>query len=196
MFNLDLCSWPGCKNPVDRNSRFCNTHIKMDYQKEIENYLLSNEVIMNLKAPGLIFEGLDLRGKRFINCYFHHTLWKNCRFDNSRFQMCFFDDSVITNCHFLKVNMLQCVFTMAVLQDTTFRGSDLISVNLNRIKSRHCDFSESDLYYSRFIGSSLKETLFVDCNLKRVDFCLSRMKRISFRYSNSEEAYFQKEHRG
>jgi uncharacterized protein YjbI with pentapeptide repeats len=95
MFNLDLCSWPGCKNHAYQDFRLCKTHKEMDYNKEIIHYLLSNTVITDLKAPGLFFEDLDLRGKIFINCFFHHTSWRNCRFDESRFQMCFFDDSII-----------------------------------------------------------------------------------------------------
>lgn len=195
MFNLDNCAWPGCKNKKVESSRLCRDHMKGSYREEIISYLKSNDVIRDLMAPGIHFENLDLREKHFINCYFHHTQWDNCQFDNSRFQMVFFDDSVLSGTSMEKVDMINCIFTESVLFESSWRGSDLVSVNWNRIKCQKCDFSESDLYYSRFIAASLKDVKFIDCNLKRVDFCLSRLKRVTMKYSNVEEAYFQTEKR-
>lgn len=195
MFNLDKCIWPGCDNPRQADSRLCGHHRNSECREEIISYLETHDVIRDLKAPGLEFSNLNLKNKHFINCYFHHTQWDNCCFDGSRFQMVFFDDSVFNKTSMRAVNMLHCVFTESALLDSSWRGSDLVSVNWNRIKCRQCDFSESDLYYSRFVGASLKDVQYVDCNLKRVDFCLARLKRVSMKYSNVEEAYFQTEKR-
>lgn len=190
MFDLDYCSYPGCKNKVRTGFRLCEDHQNWKSAEHFSALMSENELIRNIKAPGLIFKNLDLRNKRFIDCYFHHTQWINCRFDESLFQMCFFDESVFIDTSFTKVDMKHCVFTDSVMTNIDWHGSDLISVNLNKIHAVNNNFSESDLYYSRFIAAYLKDVKMVDCNLKRVDFSASQRKNINFKYSNTEEAYF------
>jgi uncharacterized protein YjbI with pentapeptide repeats len=69
-------------------------------------------------------------------------------------------------------------------------GSDLLHVNFNALEASDCLFSESDLYFSRFVGADLKGVKFVDCNLKKTQFTGSRLERVDFRYSNDDESEF------
>ena len=193
MFDLDYCSHPDCTNKVSAGYRLCEEHQTWDSVKHFSRLMIEKELICDIKAPGLVFKDLDLRNKHFQDCYFHHTQWINCQFDNSVFQMCFFDESVIIDTSFKRSNIKHCVFTESVLTNVDWQGSDLIAVNWNNIHAVNNDFSESDLYYSRFIAASLKNIKMMDCNLKRVDFSGSRRSGINFKYSNTEEAYFDTE---
>lgn len=190
MFDLDYCSYPGCPNRVGIAERICRDHESWDGAEHFSALMSAETLIRDLKTPGMAFRDLDLRGKRFIDCYFHHTQWVGCRFDESVFQMCFFDESVLQGCSFRGVSLKHCVFTDAVLTEVDWRGSDLVAVNWNNIRAVKNDFSESDLYYSRFIAASFKDVRMLDCNLKRVDFSSSRRRGMNFKYSNTEEAYF------
>ncbi len=190
MFDLDICSHPDCFNPVTPTSRLCSAHQKWDSVGHFSALLQERSIIRDIKAPGLTFKDLDLRNKSFFDCYFHHTQWINCRFDNSIFQMCFFDESVFNDTTFIGVNMKQCVFTDSVMTNMDWHGSDLISINMNNIHCMNNNFNESDLYYSRFVASTLHDVTLVDCNLKRVDFTGTKRINTLFKYSNTEEAYF------
>ncbi|MCD6397114.1 MAG: pentapeptide repeat-containing protein, partial [Spirochaetaceae bacterium] len=53
-------------------------------------------------------------------------------------------------------------------------------------------FKDSDLYYSTFISSNLKNVSFVECNLKKTDLYNSERTNVNFKYSNYEEALFNR----
>ena len=67
--------------------------------------------------------------------------------------------------------------------------------NFNLSTIINCEYINSDLYISRFIGTFIENSIFEDCNLKRVNYTDYICNKVSFRLSNIEEAFFKRDHK-
>ena len=92
-----------------------------------------------------------------------------------------------------RYNIEDSVFAGALFQDCDFSGSDILHSNFIGIEACACCFNDTDLYYTNFTSSSLKDVTYIDCNLKKTDYCHSNRENVNFKYSNYEEATFQRE---
>ena len=110
-------------------------------------------------------------------------------FSESQFYMCMLDEIQAMNCQFTSIKMLSTVAAGSNFSYSDFTGSDLININFNGILGDSSIFNESDLYCSRFIGASLKNTQFCGCNLVRVDFIDSNLENAVLTDSNPEDAF-------
>jgi len=107
--------------------------------------------------------------------------------------MCMLDDINAEGAVFSGGRMMSVLAAGSNFSFCDFTGSDLINVNFNGIQGSSAVFDESDLFYSRFINSSLPDSSFQDCNLKRVDFTEADLKNVDFTDSNPEESYISRE---
>lgn len=86
-----------------------------------------------------------------------------------------------------------CLFAISEFKNVQFKNTTLVQSNFNGAQIQDCDFSDSDLMHSRFIGSSIRATLLVDCNLKGTYFLHSEQTDVDFKYSNVEDAFLSDE---
>ena len=64
--------------------------------------------------------------------------------------------------------------------------------NFNGILCADSTFNDSDLYNSRFVLATLKNSTFQNCNLKKTMFYQTIRELVSFKSSNTREALFMK----
>ena len=138
---------------------------------------------MNLSTVEL--RDLDLSGKHIERCMLSAAAFQNVTFAGCRFRLVYMDFSRLEGCSF-KGSSLHAV----VLAGS--RITELVGCNLSGINCRDTVFDESDLYASRFISAVLTKVGFKDCNLKQVRFEHAAISDTDFRYSNTEDAYFEK----
>jgi uncharacterized protein YjbI with pentapeptide repeats len=84
------------------------------------------------------------------------------------------------------------VFAGALIEEVSFRESDLLQCNFMGARLRNTLFDHSNLYGSRFIGASFEEVGMRDCDVKRVHFNRGAAG-VDFRASNTNEALFVEE---
>jgi len=190
MYDLRRCAIPGCDATALHESEFCADHHPDPdaHAASILHALSSLDIIKNINATGLRFEGADLSGKRFYSCSFSRTILKNVTFAGSTFRMCFFNFCSADSCDFSAIDAQFCSFAGARFLNASFERSELVHNNFNGAKTTDCTFNYSNLYNSRFIMSEFEKTDFIDCNLKRTFIIPSRETEVSWRLSNTQES--------
>ena len=202
MFTQNRCLVHYCRNnalstfsedgEITDERSYCLDHIPDPgkAKQDIYKYILSHDKIVGLKACGLVFENVDLTGKRFYGCNFMNCTFINIHSSEIVAKMCVYDFALFNDCSFVNGNCLFNTFSGITLSHTLFTSSDLIQNNFNGVKAFQSSFDDSDLYNSRFISASLIDTSFRNCNLKKVHFENTTRTNVSFKMSNTREAFF------
>lgn len=205
MYTMNKCLVHSCANAalssfgndgsIQETRGYCLEHIpNPGYALSlILRYIAEHERIVGLNASGMLFNGIDLSGKRFYGCDLQRCTFKNVHSAGLRARMTMFDASQFDACSVLDANVQFCSFGGAKFSHTLFTGSDLVQNNFNGIMAFQCSFDNSNLYNSRFIRSTLVNTSFRDCNIKKTLFLEAKRENVSFRKSNTLEAIFDTE---
>jgi fluoroquinolone resistance protein len=156
------------------------------------DYLLKEKKIIDISYPGLKLEDIALKEKVFTTSNFGAATFRNVDFSGSRFRLCFLNGSVFENCTFRFCNFIYTVFSESTFHSCDFTGSDITHCNFMGIDGADTVFNDTDLYFSIFTGAKLREVTFIDCNVKKTDFYKSQRDGVNFKYSNYEEAIFQR----
>lgn len=190
MYELNRCAAPGCDITALHGSDYCsNHHPDPDgLSASILQEFTGTDVIKNLNASGLRFQGADVSGKRFYSCSFSRAILQNMNFSACTFRMCFFDFSFIDSSDFSGIDAQYCCFAGARFLNVSFEHSELVHNNFNGARTNDCTFNYSNLYNSRFIMSEFEHTDFIDCNLKRTFIIPNKESEVSWRLSNTQEA--------
>jgi len=151
----------------------------------------SSKKFMDISFGPVEAADVVLEGKNFDNCSMSYSKFTHTHFKDCTFHMCFLDFSQFEKCQFEDCRITLSIFACSVFNECTFSECDLISVNFNGINMIGGGIKESDLYYSRFVKSDLRNSLFYDCNLKRVDFSHSHREDCSFKSCNIQDAYME-----
>ena len=154
----------------------------------VEKFINEDELI-DINFNHLHYTHGIVEGKTFDSTILNHAIFEDVDFKNCSFDICFMEYSRFTNCRFIEVRMTHSILACSTFKNCLFEECDLISVNYNGIEAEETCWQSSDLYYSRFISSHLRNVLIHDCNLKRVDFSHMTQDNLSFKNSNVQDAY-------
>jgi hypothetical protein len=192
MFVVTPCA-AGCGRPAVSGSNTCAIHAA-DARGEAErigDYITGHDVIKDLSACGLRFEGMDFSRRAFFGCNFSGASFSMCLFTKCRMRILFFDFCTFKNCDFSGSDLEFLSFAGSSISDCTFEGSNLIHINYSGSVITETTFDNSDLYNSRFIKADIAHSDFENCNLKRNYFIKTRQEAVSFKASNAADMIFE-----
>jgi uncharacterized protein YjbI with pentapeptide repeats len=192
MFVVTPCA-AGCGRPAISGSNTCAIHAANSALEveRIGSYIASQEIIKDLSACGLHFEGMDFSHRKFYGCNFSGASFSMCLFTETRMRMLFFDFSTFKNCDFSNSDLEFISFAGSSISDCTFENSNLLHINYGGSVIMETTFNRSNLYNSRFINADIARSDFEDCNLARTFFIKARQEGVSFKASDIEKAIFE-----
>lgn len=191
MFDFKICSHPLCNEYICAQGPYCYRHSpeQKTIHKSFIALLEGKEAIRDYSLTNGEFEGVQVLKKEFISSNLAWCTFRDMDFSKSIFITCFFDFCLFERCSFHGITSRYSIFSGSKMIDCDFSDSTITHTNFLGIDSMRCNFSQSDLYYSNFGTSLLRDTDFSDCNLTRTGFTYTDKRRVSFRYSNYEEAH-------
>lgn len=186
------------KGEISNLPGYCFEHTsdKEGVFANIRKYLQTHDTIVGLCASGLMFDSVNLSGKRFYGCELQHCSFTNVHAEDLRAKMCIMDFTTFTDCNFINNNLLFNSFSGAKFVHVIFTGSELVHNNYNGITSYQSSFDNTNLYNSRFIKAILLNTSMKNCNLKKTIFYNSVRENVSFKLSNTREALVDRNRSG
>lgn len=142
---------------------------------------------------GANFSDTQCNEATFNECNLSHTHGKQSQFQGCNFikcnlTLCEFEKSDFTNARFLEETLVnESKFNRCILADATARKIELIHCALVDCTLNRADFSESNLSYISFNGSTIKDALFINSNLQ-----YAKMNNANYMYSNFMQADLSK----
>lgn len=142
---------------------------------------------------GANFSDAQCSEATFNECNLSHTHGKQSQFQGCNFikcnlTLCEFEKSDFTNARFLEETLVnESKFNRCILADATARKVELIHCALVDCTLNRADFSESNLSYISFNGSTIKDALFINSNLQ-----YAKMNNANYMYSNFMQADLSK----
>ncbi len=125
----------------------------------------------------------NLKQSNIGGCNFQHA-----NLDSANSSECEFAKSDFTNARFLEETLVnESKFNRCILADATARKVELIHCALVDCTLNRADFSESNLSYISFNGSTIKDALFINSNLQ-----YAKMNNANYMYSNFMQADLSK----
>ncbi len=194
MFSTRKCSAENCNDFSVTGSKFCFRHIEDpgNYMKETLSMLSDCDNLTNFKLCRGNVSDVKIPCKSILTSKFSETVFTNVSFEDVAIQLCFYDFCEFHNCRFKASDIRYSVFAGSLFKDCEFSDSEILHTNFNGAKIFNTSFHSCDLYYSSFISSGIQDSEFRDCNLKKVSYGASNRYNVSFKYSNYEEAEFDK----
>ena len=188
MFTLRPCA-AACGRAAISGSHLCAVHAASaeEEARRIGAFILEQQEIKDLNAPGLNFISTDFSNRTFYGCNFMGSVFSMCLFTGVVMRMCFFDSAAFEDCDFSGGDIQFVSFAGSTIVNCTFENSELIHLNYSGATIVESTFNDSNLYNSRFINADIKDSDFIDCNVKKVFFIRARQDGVSFKSSNTAE---------
>lgn len=194
MFPFTICSHPDCNSYALTGKDYC-LHHSPDRDGDTKNVIAlieNNTAIRDISARGIEIRNKSFSEKEFISTNWAFAVFENCIFKDCEIHSSYFDFAVFRNCQFISCDIRYSVFAGALFMNSKINDSTAIHTNFNGVDVLFSELNANDFYYSCFTMSKVVASSLEDCNLKRTDFRSSLIKDVSFRYSNVDEAYFDK----
>ena len=105
---------------------------------------------------------------------------KNVSFIKSRLNNLLVSDILFDNCYFVYCDMDAATIKLSSLYLSTFNNVTSRNMDCSYSSIRLCEWENSDLSGSIFIGTNGESIRFISCNLRDVDFSNAHLKNVDF----------------
>ncbi|SDS36293.1 Uncharacterized protein YjbI, contains pentapeptide repeats [Paenibacillaceae bacterium GAS479] len=142
----------------------------------LELGIVQDEIIEDLEAPKVIFDGM--------------------RFRNVTFTSVSLRELELTDVIFEKCDLSNVDFSGAVIHRAEFHSCKMIGIDLSDATLRNVLFEDCLLDYANLRASTAKHVVYVESSMNRSDFCMSKLAKTEFHRCKLHGAQLGTELRG